>query len=235
MEQINKDYEYCRKKAIEFIRNNRGLYGFFELECLIDVLKTAKCPDLFIMELVREVLDELGFIPDQYNIYKQYTDLIDSIHGIEGKNIVEIGGGRFPRLAKRMSSKQKIGKITVYDPNLYSDKSTDKLVLKKKRASRGTDVGDCNLIVGLMPCKGAEVLLDLAIDNKKDFVLWLCEGGPHGDEFDFFEDEDEWRNYMIEKARKGVKDNEMGELKIKKLTRFSDSYPIIYNKRSVQE
>lgn len=235
MEQVDNNFEYYRKKAIEFIKINKDLYGSFELAFLIEILKTENCPDVFIVELVREVLDQLGFIPDDYNIYKQYIDFIDEVHGIEGKNIVEIGGGRFPRLAERISSRQNKGKITVYDPRLYSEESTDKLILKKKRASRTTDVGDCNLIVGLMPCKGAEVLLDLAIDNKKDFVLWLCEGGPHGDEFDFFEDDEEWRNHMIERARTGVEKNRMGRLQVKKLSRFSSNYPIIYNDRNVQE
>lgn len=82
-----------------------------------------------------------------------------------------------------------------------------------------------------MPCKGAETLLDLALNNKKDFVLWLCEGGPHGDEFDFFEDDEEWRNYMIDKAKSGVEENGMGKLKVKMINEFSDKYPIIYNER----
>ena len=230
--KIKEDkYKHIREKAIEFVKKNYKLYGFIEMQCLIDVLKTVDCPDLFIMELVREVLDELGFIPDDYNIYQEFARFIDDVHGIDQKNIVEIGGGRFPRLAKRLKERQNYGKITVYDPNLSLEESSDRLVLKRRRASLYTDVGDCDLIVGLMPCKGADVLLDLALNNNKDFVLWLCEGGPHGDEFDFFEDENEWRESMIDKARNAVEKNNMGKLIIKKIDRFSNKFPIIYNER----
>lgn len=230
--KIKEDkYKHIREKAIEFVKKNYKLYGFIEMQCLIDVLKTVDCPDLFIMELVREVLDELGFIPDDYNIYQEFARFIDDVHGIDQKNIVEIGGGRFPRLAKRLKERQNYGKITVYDPNLSLEESSDRLVLKRRRASLYTDVGDCDLIVGLMPCKGADVLLDLALNNNKDFVLWLCEGGPHGDEFEFFEDENEWRESMIDKARNGVEKNNMGKLIIKKIDRFSNKFPIIYNER----
>lgn len=231
MEIRNDEYKHMRQRTIEFVKKNKQLYGFIEFHCLIDVLKSMDVPDLYIIELAREVLDELGCIPAEYNIYEKFSNVVDEVHGIDDKNIVEIGGGRFPRLAQRMKLKQNKGTITVYDPNLHTEKGNDRLILKRKRANAYTDVDNCDLIVGLMPCKGAEVLLDLALQHKKDFVLWLCEGGPHGDEFDFFEDEDEWREYIIDKASKGVKDNNMGKLKIKKIDEFSKKYPIIFNER----
>lgn len=231
MEIKDDEYKNMRQKAIEFVKNHNKLYGFIEFHCLVDVLKTMDVPDLYVIELAREVLDELGYIPKEHNIYERFSNVIDDVHGIDNKNIVEIGGGRFPRLAKRLKLKQKNGSITVYDPNLHTECDTERFKLKKKRANAYTDVNDCNLIIGLMPCKGAETLLDLALSNKKNFVLWLCEGGPHGDEFDFFEDEDEWRNYMIDRARSGVESNGMGKLKVKMIDEFSDKYPIIYNER----
>ena len=231
MEIKDDEYKIMRKKAIEFVRNHNKLYGFFELHCLIDVFKSMDVPDLYIVELAREVLDELGFVPSEYNIYEAFSNIVNSVHGIENKNIVEIGGGRFPRLAKRISLKQKNGSITVYDPNLHTECDSERFKLKRKRANSYTDVNNCDLIIGLMPCKGAETLLDLALKNEKDFVLWLCEGGPHGDEFDFFEDEEEWRNYIIDKARSGVETHGMGKLKVKLMDQFSNKYPIIYNER----
>ena len=231
MEVKNDKYKEIREKAIEFVKMNYSLYGVIELQGLINLLKTADCPRLFIIELVREILDELNFIPEDYNIYHEFADFVDEVHGLDDKHIVEIGGGIFARLANRIRDKQVNGKITVYDPRLATEKESDEMVLKRQRASAYTDIDDCDLIIGLMPCKGAEVLLDLALKNKKDFVLWLCEGGPHGDEFDFYEDEYEWRENMIDKARKGVKSNNMGKLRIKKLDKFSTEYPIIYNER----
>ena len=205
-----------------------------EYDCL--KLENQLCFPLYACskEIVRRYtpfLDELDLIPEDYNIYNEFMNFIDDVHGIGNKNIVEIGGGRFPRLAKRINNSRDNGKITVYDPRLSTEESDDRLVLKRKKASSHTDIDDCDLIIGLMPCKGAEVLLDLAIKNNKDFVLWLCEGGSHGDEYDFFEDDDEWRQSMIFKAEKGIREKNMGKLKIKKLDRFSNRFPIIYNER----
>ena len=231
MEKTDEKYMAIRQQAIEFVKSHCKLYGYIEMHCLIDAIKDMDIPDLYVVELAREVFDELGFIPGEHNIYEKFSNVVDSVHGIDNKNIIEIGGGRFPRLAKRIRLKQKTGSITVYDPNLHTEFDSERFKLRRRRANSYTDVNDCDLIIGLMPCKGAETLLDLALNNKKDFVLWLCEGGPHGDEFDFFEDDEEWRNYMIDKAKSGVEANGMGKLKVKMISEFSDKYPIIYNER----
>ena len=147
MEIKDDEYKIMRKKAIEFVRNHNKLYGFFELHCLIDVFKSMDVPDLYIVELAREVLDELGFVPSEYNIYEAFSNIVNSVHGIENKNIVEIGGGRFPRLAKRISLKQKNGSITVYDPNLHTECDSERFKLKRKRANSYTDVNNCDLII----------------------------------------------------------------------------------------
>lgn len=231
MEKNDDNCNLIRQQTIEFVKRHCKLYGYFELHCLIDAIRDMDIPELYVVELAREVLDELGFIPCEHNIYEKFSNVVASVHGLDNKNIIEIGGGRFPRLAKRIRLKQKKGSITVYDPNLHEEFDSERFKLRKKRANSYTDVNNCDLIIGLMPCKGAEILLDLALKNKKDFVLWLCEGGPHGDEFDFFEDDEEWRNYMIDRAKSGVEANDMGKLKIKMISEFSDKYPIIYNER----
>ena len=84
----------------------------------------------------------------------------------------------------------------------------------------------------LETCMFGRSIKDFLLDkNKIDFVLWLCEGGPHGDEFDFYDNDVEWRASMIDKAQVGVKMNGMGELNVKVLSKFSKEYPIIYNKK----
>ena len=73
MEIRNDEYKHMRQRAIEFVKKNRQLYGFIEFHCLIDVLKSMDAPDLYIIELAREVLDELGCIPAEYNIYERFS------------------------------------------------------------------------------------------------------------------------------------------------------------------
>ena len=222
---------HIREEAINFLQNNKDKYGILEFDCIMGAFKCYSLNDLYLNEFTREILDELGFIPDDFNIYKEFFDIIDNVHKIDGKNVVEIGGGIYSRLAKIMSLKQKNGTITVYDPRLSDVSSSERLIMKKEKLGDSSKIDNCDLLVGLMPCEGAEVLIDLALKNKIDFVLWLCEGGPHGDEFDFYDNDVEWRASMIDKAQVGVKMNGMGELNVKVLSKFSKEYPIIYNKK----
>ena len=190
--------------------------------------------ELFGTECVREIYDELGLIPDDKNIYIGFIDIIENEFGIEGKNIVEVGGGHIPRLAKRLSEKQVNGKVKVYDPLLSKyEKSTPKLSLVRTKFVENMIVPDyTDLLVGLQPCAAAERIIEAAIQNDIDFIIALCEGGPHGEWFDFYESDDEWLCSVITRAMRGVEGKNMGKLIIEKsLEKYDDSYPVIYNKR----
>ena len=228
IEQIKK---ITQEKVIQFIKGNPRLYTKYDAQRIISIVESGTIPDVYSEELAREVLDELGLIPDRYNIYIDFLKLIEEIYGIEDKNILEVGGGCLPRLASRINLEQTKGTITVYDPRLSLEYSNEKLALKRQNVTIDTDVKGIDLIIGLMPCKGAEALIRLATKNNKDFIVWLCEGGPHGDYFDFYEDEHEWRESIILEAENQVKKQNMGILKQKTISKYPHNYPIIYNKR----
>lgn len=236
-ERLNNMEDEKRKENLNtvehFVRKNPHLYDKYDSLRILDIMRYGKYPETYHKEILREVLDFLGIIPDSENIYIEFLHQIESLHQIENRNIIEVGCGVFPNLSSRMSLKQKNGRITVYDPRLDSTiQSSDKLILKKEEFTRETPLEDTNLIVGLMPCKGAEALIDQAIANEIDFVLWLCEGGPHGDYFDYFEDEEEWLYSITSIARRGTEDKKMGKLQKKYIKKYSTSYPIIYNSRN---
>lgn len=231
MNKIQYNREYILDKVENFLRLY-NLYDGYEKSYIMSVLKKGKFPDTYSYEMVREVLDELNLIPAGYNIYEDYLKFIKEIHDISKLNVMEVGGGVIPRLGERINLEQNSGTITVYDPRLYKEDSNSKLILKRKKVNIDTNVDGIDLIIGLMPCKGAEDLLNVAIKNNIDFVLWLCEGGPHGDCYDYFEDEDEWRQCMITIASRGVTDKQMGKLHIKMLPNYSNTFPIIYNTRN---
>ena len=214
----------------KFLEEHPDYYDSYE----IDFLKRSNSSlfKLFTGDVSREIYDELDLIPDEYNMYLAFLDLLEEKFGIEDKNIVEVGRGIIPRLAKRINMKQKNGTITVYDPRLGSDiHGNERLILKREKFDRGTIIdADTDLIIGLMPCKGAEYLIEQAGNNGIDFMLWLCEGGPHGDIFDFYESDEEWLDSMMYYAKSKVENNKMGKLMVKRIDELSD-YPIIYNER----
>lgn len=231
MNSLLESKDYILNRTANFLDSN-NIYNEYEVQYILGCIKNISFPEIYSTEMVREILDELDLIPKKYNIYDDYIDFINSIHNISEKNILEVGGGAIPRLGERIKLHQSKGTITVYDPRLYKTQEEGKLKLKKSKVTEFNDVSDIDLIIGLMPCKGAEDLLQLALKNKIDFIVWLCEGGPHGDCYDFFEDENEWRDCLISTAEDGIKKQNMGKLKIKSIPKYSYKYPIIYNDRN---
>ena len=213
-------------KISEFLNKKKDLYSDFEISYIKSAMLDECYSGYFYEEGIRELFDEVGFLPDDENIYIAFIDYIKNKYDINNKNIIEVGGGIFARLSRRLTLEQKNGIITVYDPRLDPEiESSDRLVLKREKFTNKTDICNTDLLVGLMPCQGAEPLLEQALTHDRDFVLWLCEGGPHGDCFDYFEDDYEWIDSMVYEAKRGLADKNK-KLKIKKLEEFSP-YPII--------
>lgn len=197
------------------------------LGCACSNVKFALVPDL-----VREVYDELGLLEDEENIYLGFIDLIQQNFDISDRKIVEVGGGVLPRLGERIALIQNKGNITVYDPRLSPYKSDgEKLKLVRSKFTGNQAFENVDFLFGFMPCEAADIIVDTATDKKIDFMIALCEGGSHGDEFDYFEDEEEWRSSLISRAKAKVKKQEMGTLGIEYMKKYGNPYPVIYNQR----
>lgn len=224
-----RNYELVER----FMREGQqGLYDEYEVKGILNFLKHGDYPDIYHKEIVREVLERLNLIPEEENIYNEFLREIERVHSIEGRHILEVGCGVYPHLARKIKLKQTKGTVTVYDPRLDSElTSTESLILKKEEFTRTTDIGQTDLIIGLMPCKGAEPIIDQSLDKRIDFIIWLCEGGPHGDYYDFYEDEDEWMGCIQTVARRGIEEHQMGTYGKKLIKKYSDRFPIIYNSK----
>lgn len=185
---------------------------------------------MYFPYVTREIFDKLGLIPDDSNVYIRFLNLVRELYDINGMNILEVGGGVYPTLAERICT--QAGKITVYDPRLAKHQTdTDKLKLVRKEFKKQMNLRDYDLVLALMPCKGAEAVLEACVEQDKDFVVGLCEGGPHGDCFDFYEDEEEWIQSMISYTDSRLKRNGTGKLLSKQLNGCSYPYPVVYNSR----
>jgi hypothetical protein len=226
------EIELIKYKITDFFNKNPNLFTEEEKSYILDCsLKSINSYDLTI-DLIREVYDELNLLPEEKNVYKSFLKLLDTEFSIKDKNIIEVGGGVLPRLATRINDMQTTGKITVYDPRLSTyvkEKTNFKLV--REKFNKDTNIYDTNLIIGFMPCKGAEVILDTALNKNLDFMVGLCEGGLHGDEYDYFETDDEWRHSLINHTKRKVKTLGLGNLEIAYQKEYGNPYPIIYNKR----
>ena len=226
-----KDLMIAKHSVFKYLKEHPSLFSDYERECILDYVYLINS-DEFIPDVVREVYDEVGIIPDKKNVYVEFLDLLKDTYPIQDKNILEIGGGTIPRLAKRINNIQTTGSITVYDPRLsVYEKSTDKFHLVRKPFLESTNIGNHNLMVSLMPCEACEIVIRSATTNGMDFMLGFCEGGPHGDEFDYFEDDDEWLNSMLYLAKDRIEEQGMGKMKVKYVKECGNPYPVIYNVR----
>ncbi len=155
--------------VMQFLTRHKDYFNYdkYAFEMLKDYAKRGLTKEVYFKDVIREVYDELGLIPDDKNIFDAFLKLLEQVHGIEGRNIVEVGGGTFPTLGRRIHLRQKAGTITVYDPRIGKDiKGDDRFVLKREKFTNKTKIEGADLIIGLMPCKGAEPLLEQAISIK---------------------------------------------------------------------
>ena len=220
-----------KEKILRLFDEHPGAFADIEKERLLNYISYDD-EELFIPDLAREVYDELGFVEDDKNIYLGFMDLLKNAFPYQERKILEVGGGILPRLGKRISDQLTTGHITIYDPRLSrAVEDTPKMTLVRRKLTRSDSIGDTNLMVGFMPCEGTETFLNVATQNNIDFMLGFCEGGPHGDCYDFYEDEDEWLHAMMYVAESGVRDHHMGKVKVKTLEKYGDPYPVIYNER----
>ena len=218
------------RKIDRFLKDHYTYYDDWELK-QIRHCTTIDYTNKFIPDIMREIYAELDLFKDGENIYSGFLNLLENNFDIN-QDIIEVGGGILPKLAEEISLKQSNGTITVYDPRLGTTESNyDNLFLKKEKFTLQTDVSASGLIIGFMPCEATEYIIDNATRNKKDFMIGMCEGGPHGDIFDFYEDEDEWLSAMLYFAENRIEENNLGALQKTYMKEYNYKYPIIWNKR----
>lgn len=224
------DYITKSLKVNRFLEENKHGYNDRELE-FIRSNWVHFLDKKFQVDILRQMYSELGFMDDKEDIYHAFIKILEENFDID-TDIIEVGGGRIPSLAKRIALKQKKGTITVYDPNLIStDSPYPNMVLRQQPFTLQTPVKEDQLIIGFMPCEATEKIIYNAKKNNAHFLIALCEGGPHGDEFDYFESEDEWLYSMLYSARDTADKTEHGPLQITDLKEYDDPYPVIYTKK----
>ncbi len=228
-----KDLIAEQATVLRYLKDHEGMVEDYERDLIQQYVKSVRNHGKFVPDLVREIYDELGLLSEDQDIYSGFMDLLTSEFDVREKKIVEVGGGVIPRLGKRISSIQTgAGKITVYDPRISKyEKDTERMKLVRQPFTLRTPMKDTNFMLAFMPCEAAETFINAATSNNIDFMIALCEGGPHGEEFDYFESDEEWLDSMVYTAKREVRDHGMGTLGIQYLKKYENPYPIIYNHR----
>lgn len=142
------------------------LYKYIEKDVNIDITKE---PDY-----VLQILSVLEILDEKNDVYKYLFKEICKYHDIK-QNILEIGCGKYPSLARIIAKKQikiKQGTITVYDPKLVLTNAYP-LKLKRERFNYGTNLNRFGLIIGINPGDNIEAIIEKSNEEHKDLFLGL--------------------------------------------------------------
>ncbi len=215
---LQKYGQYYSKDAKSFIEQE-----FFHL------LDSDIAPDILM-----QLYAKFKVLPKEKDIYYRFTDWIDKQYHID-KNILEIGGGYYPMLAKNISERQvklQKGTITVYDPLLVTTK-LENIKLYKTPFINKTDISSYDLLVGISPCEATRTMIQSAIEYRKEFFIALC-GCTH---FDFYElsyiygSYEEMYKKWLETVYLLAKEQEKNGFKIYMEKEDFFPYPLIYSKK----
>lgn len=214
-------------QIVKFLMKHENDYTKKEKEFILKNYTWGK-KDSLVTDILRQIYEELDLLEENQNIYQGFIDLVEENFGIN-QNIIEVGGGKIPVLAKRLAKQQKKGTVTVYDDQLITKASPiPNLTLIKKRVTSSQQLPNKDLIIGFMPCEGTETTIKLAKENKLDFMIALCDGTSHN--IDFMA-EDDWELRMLYEARKAVEQASLGTLEKTYMKNYHNPYPVIFNKR----
>lgn len=110
------------------------------------------------------------------DIYLNFFNLMKDNFEI-GQDIVEIGCGWIPSLARYIDNEQQVlnkGSITCYDPRLRISKSGN-IILNKDVIRLDDDISNVGLMCSFNSCNAEGIFLDLAQKNNKEFILGTCK------------------------------------------------------------
>ncbi len=183
------------------------------------------------VDILMQAYDEMDVLDENNNVYAAFLNLLQEKFDIN-QDIIEIGGGLFPTLSKRIASSQTTGKVTVYDPHLILKKyTTENLVLKKEMFKKDTPIGNSRLLVGMSPCHSIDLILERASAEDLDFMIKICTCELPFAADDNFAIRTMFNRYLIEKNTEFKKHGGPGFETTYLDKKYDDHSPIIYTKK----
>lgn len=214
-------------KIRQFLKEHPEGYSEIEKDFIVKNMEWGRNTCL-VTDILRQIYDELNLLEENKNIYLGFMELIEK--NFEKKDtIIEVGGGRLPRLGTRLALANPNSKIVVYEQELLQTSSSlPNLILKKERFTVNSNVNGASLICGFMPCEATVAQIQTACEQGINFITALCDGGNHQL---LDTEEDYWEEHIIYEAKKLVKKHNLGDLKITYMKDYNNPYPVIYNQK----
>lgn len=209
--------------------NYLDLYGENYPEDTLEYIKYNFEHDINFEEVssvMYQIYTKLGLVSKYSNRYFGFMEELINHFNID-QNIVEVAGGYFPIFAEELGKLQRSGSITVYDPNLVVN-NLGRLVLKKETFHLGTNIDNCNLIVGISPCESTGTIIKKANSEHKEFFIAMC-GCDHSPSSIYRPSYYNWESYIYDLIDASIDENASIET-VYINERYEYPYPILMKK-----
>lgn len=155
-------------------------------------------------DTINQIYCYLNLVNNNVNPYKAFIKILEKNFNLKDTNILEIGSGSIPVLARYLEEKLKT-KITIQDPITVIG-NHNKGNIFKELFTEDTNINDFDLIIGYNPCEATEAIIRNAIKNKKDFCIATC-GCCHLPKSYKEKNSKIWHEYLINIATSLGKEN----------------------------
>ena len=233
MELIER--ETINKKFFKFFKKYAHLYPKEAREFIKDNFASS-IRNICQADILMQINQELGVTFPIPSFYEAHVNKIMELFDI-GCHITDVASGMLPAFANLIASRQlKIGKgtITLYDPELLTTEPKYRnMTLHKEEFTTNTNISSSNLLVGILPCKATETIIESACTNHKDFYIAMC-GCTHFKHITpyMLPSPELYQLEIIDLAEKLLKQYDNGKLVVEHLDdNYEINYPILYNKK----
>lgn len=175
---IINEAKYYKERLylMEFLLNNKHIYSKSEYDFLMDFIFLNKCFCKCSMpDIVVQLFSLFEIFNDGCDIYLEFTKILEQYDFLKG-DVLEIGGGVFPRLAQIITPKIKIngGTLTVYDPRLGCSTTKD-ASFHRQIFTLDTDVSKFSTIIGMFPCEATTTIVEQTLNYDKNLLVACCD------------------------------------------------------------
>lgn len=171
---MTKDKFYKLQFAlIEYIKKYGKYYSADLLKKLQENFITSYEYQGYTKCYLMEAYEECGLSDELYkNLYSAFIKHMKEDCDING-DLLEVGCGIMPSLAKTLRKEQEYGSITVIDP-LVKIRDYGNLNIITGNFDENTDVEKYSLMYGHFPCTITEEMLKSSFKNDIDAYILLC-------------------------------------------------------------
>lgn len=152
------------------------LYGEFYPEGAVDFIKKNFLSEKFFLEDI-DIMSQVYQLTGTYemfpcNPYLNYLREMKKSFDLD-RDLLEVGSGFYPAMAKIISDIQTKGSITAMDYDSVISE-LGKIRILKKYFTVDTDVSQYEMLYGIMPCEATIPMIYSANKNDKDLFIGLC-------------------------------------------------------------